>query len=518
MSKSLVPVPKGWPVPAGLRSLITIPKGWLVSRGTRLPVPVGTRVPARYETPLPLPAPHRATLPASHDIPLGFRIEVQGERLRELWIRYGMRWQKSLITICPARGGKTICQLAYELGLYGGKKWGVAPALVVNDKKGELVAICGRARYELGDTVFKVDPFNVAEPSPYVVDATLNILEGLTPHDTAEIINLANGLLVMQGNDPHWVERPRQLAACLLAHLLDDNNEPADLPYLMTILGLPDTAFKAYMERLAESSLPFVRNLAGPFCADSKENRGIVSSMIGQLGFLNDARIARVLSGRSSFRWSDLKRGGISVFFCLPEKVAATFGRFSRLFWTSCISSLYQPPFAPILLVIDEAANSLESSMELFEHAFALGPGFGLRLHLLFQNLPQLNSLFKEQAQSVMSSAGVIQLFRPNDRTTAQYLSERAGRRTVSILNESTTINENMGDNGHVSSGISTSFSRQYFDRPQWTEQQLYEMSVHKQVLIFEGIGAPVIALRKPYWRSGWAARFDDNPYAPLRH
>src|SRR5262245_45752368 len=137
---------------------------------------------------------------------------------------------------------------------------GVAPSVVVNDKKGELLEIVGRARYMLGDRVYKIDPRSIVAPSPYVIDARFNVLDGLTPYDVSDIMTIAAGLIVAQGNDPHWFERPRQLVEGLIAHILDDNNEPACLPYLMTILGLSEKQFTAYIERLAlNSPIAFVR-------------------------------------------------------------------------------------------------------------------------------------------------------------------------------------------------------------------------------------------------------------------
>lgn len=341
--------------------------------------------------------PHQARLPPSHDIRMGFNIiRDQHGQLREHWWYYRLpHHQKSLITIATTGAGKMACQLSYELVGFGGEIDDIRPSVIMNDKKGELIALCARARYELGDTVYTIDPFKTVAPSPFIINAVWNPLHGIkpvSPHFTKDVLSIADGLLVMEGKEPHFIHRGRQFLAALVGHLCDDsNNEPASLPYMMQrVLGLPDSQLKAYMGLLAERSpVPLVRSLASAFTADTREVSSIISSVVGQLGFLLDTSIAAAMNGTSSFSWDEVKQGGISLFFVMPEAESVAFSRFNRLFWASCINAMYRPPFHPVLAVIDEASNSLGgSTLEVFEHAFSLWRVFGLSLHLLFQNLP----------------------------------------------------------------------------------------------------------------------------------
>lgn len=459
-------------------------------------------------------------LPPCHDIPLGYQYAWDGKEWQEYLLAYGPDWPKSLLTIVGARGGKTACQLGYELGVYGGEIDDVAPTVIVMDKKGELCMIAGRARYELGDVCIRLDPYGIIPDSPWVINGRWNLLDGITPaHNDFEIqlFNRAAGLIIESGSDPHWWSRGQQLVGCLLGNACDDSNqEPAELPYLMEILRLPASEFKAYMERLTESPIPLVRNFAGPFCDESNEVRSIVSTVVGQLSFLNDQQICSILRGPSSFQTRDLKRGGLSLFFCLPDLVTATFPRFSRLLWASIVSSMYRMPYAPCLCIIDEASSSLDgASAKIFEDAFSLGSGYGLRIHLLFQSFAQLKAMFKGEADTIISGAGVKQFFAINDASTAAWIAERAGDTTMTIMNRSVSFNQNVGADGRETSGTSESYAPQYFKRPRWTAQQLYEFPSDQQILFFEGIGAPVIAARKPYWQSAWKERLDDNLLIP---
>lgn len=287
----------------------------------------------------------------------------------------------------------------------------------------------------------------------------------------------------------------------------------------MTILGQPNDKLKGYMANIAKRSpLRLVRSLAAPFASDTDEVSSVISSVIGQLGFLLDDALARSMIGRSSFQWDDIKRGGVSLFFILPEAESIVFTRYARLFWASCINAMYRPPAHPVLCVVDEAFSTLGSSApELFEHAFALAPGFGLRVHLVYQNLPQVQAQFGNQWQSIMGAAGLQQFFAPADLETAKYLVERIGNRTVTVTNVASSYSVNTGADGTTSGSRSTNISTQYFDRPLWTVQELLDMPDDRQLLLFSGLGKALYAARKPYWYSDFHNRFDANPYAPTR-
>lgn len=468
-------------------------------------------VPYRKPPPLkPVPAPI-TSYPASHDIPLGWMIDDTG---RHRLIAYGPKNLKSLVTIAPARSGKTLTQLGMELVTYGGFINGIRPSVVVNDSKGELCPISARARCLLGDLVYRLDPFGTVLDSPWCQRARINLLDGMTPDSPtfiSDIETLAAALIIDEGKDPHWTKRARQLVACILAHLC--SSQPpgtASLPDLMRVLGQSPEVFRAYMENLAASPIRMVRNVAGQFAEESKEVASIVSTAVGQLGFLNDDNIAACLEGPSSFTWDQVKRGGITLYVCLPEAEAKAYGRFTRAIFACCMKALYRPPQLPCLLLLDEIATAMSGAvMDLLLTCFALGSGAGIRIHAVFQDLQQVHTMFGPQAHTLLSASGVRQFFRPNDEVTARHLAERCGRRTVSLVHETTGVNTDPRGQESMSHG----YSVQHYDRPLITDYELYEMPNDRQVLIFEGLSAPVFAWRYPYPMTPWADRFDENPF-----
>jgi type IV secretion system protein VirD4 len=53
------------------------------------------------------------------------------------------------------------------------------------------------------------------------------------------------------------------------------------------------------------------------------------------------------------------------------------------------------------------------------------------------QDMAQLRALYKERWESFLANAGVIQSFAPNDLTTAEWLSQRSGQKTIGTKNAS---------------------------------------------------------------------------------
>ena len=65
------------------------------------------------------------------------------------------------------------------------------------------------------------------------------------------------------------------------------------------------------------------------------------------------------------------------------------------------------------------------------EDAFGLVRGYKVQIAGICQDLNQLKALYKERWESFLANAGVVQGFTPNDLTTADWMSRRAGQATM---------------------------------------------------------------------------------------
>ena len=100
-----------------------------------------------------------------------------------------------------------------------------------------------------------------------------------------------------------------------------------------------------------------------------------------------------------------------------------------RLVVVSALRALYRPGGLRTLLLIDEMPAL--GHLAPLEDAFGLVRGYKVQIAGICQDLAQLKALYKERWESFLANAGVVQGFTPNDLTTADWMSRRAGQTTL---------------------------------------------------------------------------------------
>jgi type IV secretion system protein VirD4 len=440
--------------------------------------------------------------------------------------------QNSLITVGAPGSGKFATLIASLLLSWRGG------SMVMNDPKGEGAAVTGRWR-ALFSRLVVLNPFNLCPDIRHMRGMRWNPLLELNPSldsfaDDCEAI--AHALILRGGSsDPHWLDAAQKLIAGLIAFVRTHPSETPTLPRVVEILHLSTEFFIATMMEVAESPLPICQDAAAPWLSESaatnKELSSIRSSAQTQLGSLRRSKALAYLLSGSDFKFSDIKRLKMSVYICLPEHLAKMHARFTRLVYSAAIQASMRLPYAPVLFVMDELATSLgDEQLEAVTTAFALGRGYGVRLHVFFQSDAQREALFGKKANAIAASAGVIQYFQAADETTFRLMSERAGNRTVwyestsSSSGHSTSQNGQGGGQGSTSSNTGTSTSEHATAQPLVDRKLAYEglgkpsaeNDWHaRQLLFVEGLASPVLADRFAYWVDGnLPGEPDPNPYA----
>jgi type IV secretion system protein VirD4 len=99
--------------------------------------------------------------------------------------------------------------------------------------------------------------------------------------------------------------------------------------------------------------------------------------------------------------------------------------------------------------MLDEFAQL--GHMEVIQDNYALLRGFGVKLWTVWQDLNQAKQLYKEQWETFISNAGIVQTFAPQDLTTREYLSKLSGERI--IWHSKTSTSGNLALRGGLSMG-----------------------------------------------------------------
>ena len=151
-------------------------------------------------------------------------------------------------------------------------------------------------------------------------------------------------------------------------------------------------------------------------------------------------------------------------------------------------------------LAVRRVADVADVEQELSE----VDPHVGLRV--TDQDLNQLKALYKERWESFLANAGVVQGFTPNDLTTADWMSRRAGQATM-LAPSSSESRSPKGERGE-----STSWSQ--IGRQLYLPQELMGFAEGTGLLWLAGMANGVRFFAPPYWKIEQAAkRAGRNPY-----
>ena len=301
-----------------------------------------------------------ANLLKSGGIPLGWHW------LPETGEGYGSALEYSgdrhLLTIAPNRSGKGTTTIIPALLQY-------PASMIVIDPKGQNAAVTAeRRKKDLGHEVFCLNPFGLhkGEPWQLPIDHGFNPLENIDPEAdsfVADVNSLSEALIVNEGKDPHWTNAARDLVAALIGFVLTEPDELRTLGRVRRLLTRGQEeggSLEAVIEYMTKSLNDFVAQKSAQFIHKTSEIRSVISTAITQTSFLDDPAIVRSLE-KSSFKFTDLKKGRTTVYLILPARYLTAYARWLRLFIVSAINQLTIEAkgehASPVLFLLDEFAQ-----------------------------------------------------------------------------------------------------------------------------------------------------------------
>jgi len=183
-----------------------------------------------------------------------------------------------------------------------------------------------------------------------------------------------------------------------------------------------------------------------------RERGSVLSTARLSLEFIERPAMREVLR-TSSFDMDRIKtdKKGMTLYLCLPPQRMNHCGRWLRLVINACLNRMYEideepATGKPVLFLLEEFASL--KHMEIIEHAAGYAAGFGVKLWVIVQDIPQLKRYYKEGWETFLGNAGVVEGFANSDETSLGFFSKKLGETEVvqRVQNVSTNFTANTNE------------------------------------------------------------------------
>ena len=392
-------------------------------------------------------------------------------------------------------------------------------SIIVIDPKGELAAVTADYRRTVGEVVM-LNPFNVLGlgSAGFNPLATLDSSSPSTFYDDAAA--LGEALIKSSDKDPHWGESAQGLLVALIMWEKIKQGDAANLENVRRLLTeadrwerytgddgkqreRPKSGLRVTAADMVESGGYEIASLAARFTEQTNELSSVRSTADTQTRWILSPPMRDDLK-KQGVDFRKLKERVTTVYVILPAERMRTHSVWLRLVVVSALRALYRPGGLRTLLLIDEMPAL--GHLAPLEDAFGLVRGYKVQIAGICQDLNQLKALYKERWESFLANAGVVQGFTPNDLTTADWMSRRAGQATVLAPSSS----ESRSPKGERSETQSWS----QIGRPLYLPQELMGFAEGTGLLWLAGMANGVRFFAPPYWKIEQAAkRAARNPY-----
>ena len=395
------------------------------------------------------------------------------------------------LTIAPAGSGKGICTVVPAI-------MSIRHSKVVADFKGELVCMCKAALEKRGEIVRVLNPGNLWSD---IIDSSdsynpLNIIaEDLTRpgclRDLMDDLSEFGMQLQPEPGDKEsentfFREGGRQLTGfaslseCMVdlfdatlssvALLLENRQRLEDTCRWIAGIDIegkphPDGPFPIEHNEWAKVHDPndvaefakLVRaralNILALMTGDSRTFDSFITGAQQALAPFAFGRLAAAM-GHSTFSMNDLKEGKkpTTLFIVADASRAEISNSFVGLMQWSCMTAMKRHPVKdrPVYCILDEASNYKINGLESL---LTWGRSYGLRLHLIFQDLAAFERTYGKTALDTLLSETEIKQFLPGQRSpkTLEMISKQMlGEQSVMAIGANRSI-EHLGLNETIS-------------------------------------------------------------------
>lgn len=351
-----------------------------------------------------------------------------------------------LLTVAGPGAGKSVSIAVPNLLMFN------AGSVFCLDPKGELYAMTGRRRRELGNTVVLFNPRNLKLSHTYNI---LDFIDPMSPDCLSDCTAVATWLACAApkkaggggDNSEYFQNMARQLMTSLLLHIVCGGypKEKCNLKTLRELVSLPPEEMKTTLKIIYANQY---RNgagstLVGTLLGIKDELLGsIISQANTTLDWLSSEPLAHLVSGNGPrvFKSADILSGKVSVYLCIDNQQLMQYPGVARVIIGSLMQTIMRAAAKAaagdgkksetVLFMLDEAKTL--GYFTPLQEAFSLARGAGIRAWPIYQNFSQIKESFGEDgAKAITDGADVTTMMVISDPDEAKKVEEMIGEHTV---------------------------------------------------------------------------------------
>jgi type IV secretion system protein VirD4 len=308
-------------------------------------------------------------------------------------------------------------------------------SIVILDPSCELGDMLTADRERLGHAVHRIDLLSgvglnaldwIDTKKPLAEADVLSVVKWVCGDGAVSVTDEASGR-------DFFASRGRALVACMLAHMLWDEELDPTLKTLATLrsgLSTPEGEMREVLRGIHKTSgSRIARDFAGTLMDIVPETfSGIYTNADEMTSWLSIAAFSGAVSG-DSFKTMDMRHGKTTVFVQIPLAVLMTTPAVARVLIGALLNSVYEANGnlrGRVLFLLDEAARL--GPMKVIETARDAGRKFGITLQLLYQSVGQLEQQWGKEGKRVWYDGTAHRTYAAiRDPETARELEEIFG-------------------------------------------------------------------------------------------
>src|ERR1017187_791820 len=437
-----------------------------------------------------------------------------------------------LVTISPTGGGKGRDVLIPALLDVSSKD---TSALIV-DPKGQLASVTGPQAARMGKRVIMLNPFNIwpecigpgaarfrGFEKLCTLEGAYNPMSTLNPASDNFVPDaeaLGQSIVYQQNEGEHWTDSARDLVTGLIMYA-SVYGEPAEknISWVRRAIcnrkRLFEIAGKFFGQDAMTEAEDFIQQKLGRFgepeANENKEIGSIISTAVTQTSFIGNGAISKSLS-QSSFLFNALRERPTNIYLILPGRRLKTCSRWFRLIVGSALNELMEEQRErglPVLFLLDEFAQL--GPLKAIEDGFGIARDYGLLLWPVVQDLNQLKRDYKDSWETMLANAGMLQFFRPQDNTTAEYISKR----TADVVVDR-GIRKSMSEDPLNPGRMNVSISQDLKDKKYLEPWEVREIGTDEFLLFAAGKNGVHRGARRSYLKTPeFRGLYAPDPYHP---